>query len=57
MLAGEITACEDIPPFPRSLVDGYAVKAKDTYGAREGTPAFLLVRGEVPVGEAPEKGC
>jgi molybdopterin molybdotransferase len=54
-LAAQITAPEDIPPFPRSLVDGYAVKAKDTYGAREGTPAFLRVVGEVLVGEAAEK--
>ena len=55
VLAADITAREDIPPFPRSLVDGYAVRVKDTYGAREGTPAFLQVRGEVPVGEAAEK--
>ncbi len=55
VLAADITAQEDIPPFPRSLVDGYAVKAKDTYGAREGTPAFLQVTGEVPAGEAAEK--
>ena len=55
MLATDITAQEDIPPFPRSLVDGYAVKVKDTYGAREGTPAFLHVRGEVLVGEAADK--
>jgi molybdopterin molybdotransferase len=55
VLAADITAQEDIPPFPRSLVDGYAVRAKDTYGAREGTPAFIQVRGEVLVGEAVEK--
>ncbi len=55
VLAADITAREDIPPFPRSLVDGYAVRAKDTYGAREGTPALIQVRGEVLVGEAAEK--
>ena len=55
VLATDITAQEDIPPFPRSLVDGYAVRVKDTYGAREGTPAFLQVRGEVLVGEAAEQ--
>ena len=54
MLAGEITASEDIPPFSRSLVDGYAVKAKDTYGARESMPALLVPAGEVPVGEVTE---
>ncbi len=55
VLAADITAREDIPPFPRSLVDGYAVRVKDTYGAREGTPAFLQVEGEVLVGEVAEK--
>ena len=55
VLAADITAQEDIPSFPRSLVDGYAVRAKDTYGAREGTPAFLQVRGEVLVGEVAEQ--
>jgi molybdopterin molybdotransferase len=52
VLASDIVARENIPPFHRSLVDGYAVKAKDTYGAREGTPAFLNIIGEVPVGRA-----
>jgi molybdopterin molybdotransferase len=54
VLAGDVVAGEDIPPFSRSLVDGYAVKAKDTYGARESTPSFLIVRGEVRVGQAAE---
>ena len=54
VLAGEIIASEDIPPFSRSLVDGYAVKAKDTYGARESMPALLVPAGEVPVGEVTE---
>lgn len=52
VLADDVVAGEDIPPFSRSLVDGYAVKAKDTYGARETTPSFLIVRGEVRVGQA-----
>lgn len=52
VLASDITASEDIPPFRRSLVDGYAVKAKDTYGAREGTPAFFRMTGRVGVGRA-----
>ena len=54
VLAADIIAHEDIPPFARSLVDGYAVKAKDTHGAREGSPAFLLVKGAIAVGEATE---
>jgi molybdopterin molybdotransferase len=55
ILAGDITAPEDIPPFSRSLVDGYAVKVKDTYGARESTPALLVSTGEIRVGEATDK--
>ena len=55
VLAADIIAAEDIPPFSRSLVDGYAVKVKDTYGARESTPALLVPAGEVRVGEATEK--
>lgn len=51
----DITASENIPPFSRSLVDGYAVKAKDTYGARETTPVLLLPKGEVRVGEPTDK--
>ena len=54
ILAADIIAPEDIPPFSRSLVDGYAVKAKDTYGARESMPALLAPKGEVPVGEITE---
>lgn len=49
--ASDIVAAEDVPLFSRSLVDGYAVKAKDTFGARETSPAFAVLRGEVRVGE------
>lgn len=51
VLAQDITAAEDIPAFSRSLVDGYAVLVKDTYGARETSPSFLYVVGQVRVGE------
>lgn len=51
VLGEDIIAEEDIPPFPRSLVDGFAIKAKDTYGARETTPSFLNTIGEIRVGE------
>jgi molybdopterin molybdotransferase len=39
-----------LPPFPRSTVDGYAVRAADTFGASEGLPAYLKVVGEVAMG-------
>ncbi len=51
VLGEDLTAGEDIPPFPRSLVDGYAVKVKDIQGARETSPAFLNVVGRIGVGE------
>ena len=43
----------DIPPFNRSTVDGYAVKAQDTFGAEENQPVTLKVTGVVSVGEPP----
>ena len=46
---------ENVPGFRRSSVDGYAVKAKDTFGSSENMPGFLNVAGEVKMGEAPEK--
>ena len=54
---GRVTATplispEDSPAFARSAMDGYAVRAADTYGASEGLPAFLTVDGEVPMGAA-----
>jgi len=41
-----------LPAFPRSTVDGYAVRAADTLGASESLPAYLTVAGEVPMGRA-----
>jgi molybdopterin molybdotransferase len=43
-----------LPSFPRSTVDGYAVRAADTYGASDGLPAYLTVVGEIPMGRSPE---
>ena len=51
VLAQEVVASDDIPSFARSLVDGFAVRVKDVYGAKETTPALLVARGEVKVGE------
>ena len=38
-VAGEIRAPENLPSFARSTMDGFAVRAGDTYGASEGLPA------------------
>lgn len=51
ILARGFVSQEDIPPFHRSLVDGFAVKTKDVQGAKETNPAFLQVTGAVRVGE------
>lgn len=49
-LACPLTAAEDVPGFARTTVDGFAVRSKDTFGATEGTPAYLMVTGEVRMG-------
>ena len=41
--ARDIFAEENIPSFRRSIVDGYAVIARDSYGAGESMPAFYEV--------------
>ncbi|OGO80066.1 MAG: hypothetical protein A2Y21_09835, partial [Clostridiales bacterium GWC2_40_7] len=45
-----MAACEDVPEFNRSSVDGYAVNAADTYGCGEAIPAQLEYSGEVDMG-------
>jgi putative molybdopterin biosynthesis protein len=54
VLAEDVTSRMDIPPFDRSTVDGYAVKATDTFGAEENQPAQLSVAGIVNIGELPK---
>ena len=52
VLAEDIYGKVNIPDFRRSMVDGYAVIAKDTMGAGESLPVFLKVIGDVGMGEA-----
>jgi molybdopterin molybdotransferase len=52
--AEPIAARAPLPGFARATVDGYAVRAADTYGASEGLPSYLEVRGAVRMGAAPE---
>ncbi|MEJ2688442.1 MAG: molybdopterin molybdotransferase MoeA [Deltaproteobacteria bacterium] len=56
ILARSVQAPEDLPPFPRSTMDGYAVRAAETYGASETLPVYLKIDGEVKMGELPQKG-
>jgi molybdopterin molybdotransferase len=52
--ARDVTADEQLPGWARATVDGYAVRAIDTYAAAETLPAFLEVTGAVTMGRAPE---
>jgi molybdopterin molybdotransferase len=51
--AGDVLAPHPLPEFPRSTVDGFAVRARDTFGASDSLPAYLSLIGEVPMGDTP----
>jgi molybdopterin molybdotransferase len=53
-LTADVVAPEDLPGFHRSSMDGYAVRAQDTFGATESLPALLELGGEVLMGQTPE---
>jgi molybdopterin molybdotransferase len=53
VLAAPLAAPEDVPGFRRSSMDGFAVRAQDTFGASVGAPQYLDIKGEVPMGVAP----
>lgn len=50
-VAKEIYSKENLPPFSRSTVDGYAVIVSDIQGASEGIPSFLNLKATVKMGE------
>lgn len=52
VLALDFYAPNPLPEFPRSTVDGYAVKAADTHGASDSLPSVLKMIGEAPMGRA-----
>ena len=56
VLAAPISAPEAVPGFLRATMDGYAVRARDTFGAGAGAPQYLEIKGEVPMGVAPTRG-
>jgi molybdopterin molybdotransferase len=49
-----ILASQPLPMFIRSTVDGYAVHAKDTYGASGNLPVYMKVAGEIEMGTDPK---
>ena len=51
--AAPVTAPHALPGFARSTVDGYAVRAADTYGVSDGLPGYLQVTGAVVMGASP----
>ncbi len=62
ILAEDVRATVDVPGFDRSNMDGFAVRAADTFGASEEEPVRLRLNGEtIPTGVVPgqtvEAGC
>ena len=53
VLSRDILSPEDLPGFQRSSVDGYSIRARDSFGASESLPAFLKVVGEIGMGNLP----
>ena len=62
ILAEDIYSKENIPPYRRSIMDGYAVRSKDLGAAGDMIPTMLKVKGEVLLGNdssdlTVESGC
>ena len=54
VLAEDVYSDVDIPDFNRSTMDGFAVRAASTFGASEANPAYLSIRGQIPMGVKPD---
>ena len=56
VLAEDVRAAVDVPGFDRSNMDGFAVRARDTFGASEEEPVLLRLNAEtIPTGVAPQE--
>lgn len=55
VVAGPPSAAIDVPPFDRAAMDGYAVRAEDTFGAGRYDPKLLQVVEKVYTGQAPSR--
>ena len=53
--AADVTSSRDVPPFSRAGMDGYAVRAEDTFGASRYDPKTLRVIEKVYTGQLPSK--
>ncbi len=54
VVSSNILSPEDLPGHPRSTMDGFAVRAADTFGASSSMPCYLEIDGEVAMGQMPE---
>lgn len=54
VLAVDVFSKNNVPPFDRSAVDGFAVRASDTFGSRQTSPRKLEIAGETRAGVSPE---
>jgi molybdopterin molybdotransferase len=52
VLARDVAAAVDLPPWPNSAMDGYALRSADVAAATEGDPVRVPVTGEVAAGRA-----
>ena len=62
VLARDVVAAQDVPPFSRAAMDGFAVVAADTFGAGQFSPKTLrlvekVYTGQVPAHPVPQGGC
>ena len=55
VLAEDVYAAIDLPPFDRASMDGYAVRAQDTFGASEDDPITLTLMEKIRAGDVPSK--
>jgi len=55
VLAEDLYSAVDLPHFHRAAMDGYAVIAKDTFGASQSLPAYLKLAGVVEMGKAADQ--
>jgi molybdopterin molybdotransferase len=53
VVAEHVTSTLDVPPFERAAMDGYAVRAEDTFGAGRHDPKTLRLVGSIHTGEMP----
>ena len=51
ILSKEIVATANLPGFNRSIMDGYAIRAEDSFGATDSLPSYLKIVGEIKMGD------